>query len=257
MGERNKSTEAIILSVHIQGENNRTVCALSPETGIFYCTLYGGPKSVLRSLVQPFNSGTIWLYENTARHSTKITDFDVKSCHLSFRTSLYKMWAANLASELIVKTKCAGENEKAFILFKALTDGMEATDENGARLGMLRFLWRYMGLSGLQPNVTQCVSCGENLIAPGKTDSGMALYNSSLHGFLCTDCMNARENKNLIVDKDALTYLAAINTLTPGKVRSLVLSSESAWRLKQFLYELTEEACGCRLNTLESGAGIL
>ncbi len=55
MGERNRRTKAIIISIRIQGESNRTVTVLSPDDGIFYATLYGGPKSRMRSLVQQFN----------------------------------------------------------------------------------------------------------------------------------------------------------------------------------------------------------
>ena len=250
MSERSKSTDVIILSVHTQGENNRSVCALSPEDGIFYSLLYGGPKSVLRSLVQPFNTGKIWLYENQTKHSIKITDFDVKSCHMSFRTSLYKMWAANMAAELVVKTKCAGENKRAFELLTALTDGMDACDENGARLGMLRFLWRYLGLMGVQPQVTHCSVCGTSLLK----DNMEASYTLESRGLLCPECS---EKALFKLDSQTLTYLAAINTLAPRKVRELVISSESAWNLKQFLYYLIEHEANCRLETVQSGAGIL
>src|SRR5574344_657611 len=111
MGERNSTTGAIILTVQEQGENNRTACAFSADLGVFYATLYGGAKSKMRALVQPFNSGTLWLYTHEVRHSKKITDFDVTNCHPTLRTSLYKMWAANLAAELVLKTKCAGDDK--------------------------------------------------------------------------------------------------------------------------------------------------
>ena len=68
MSERNLCTEVLILTVKNQGENNRVICALSPELGIFYAILYGGPKSKLKSLVQPFYSGKMWLYDDTLRN---------------------------------------------------------------------------------------------------------------------------------------------------------------------------------------------
>ncbi|MDE6773771.1 MAG: recombination protein O N-terminal domain-containing protein [Treponemataceae bacterium] len=58
---RNTAQEAIILSTRLTGESNRSVTLFSAEDGIFYATLFGGPKSRLRSLVVPFNRGTVWL----------------------------------------------------------------------------------------------------------------------------------------------------------------------------------------------------
>ena len=65
--QRNTSTPAIILSLRPLGENNSSVTILTPTEGISYVTLYGGPKSKMKSLVSQFNSGNIWLYENAEK----------------------------------------------------------------------------------------------------------------------------------------------------------------------------------------------
>ena len=52
---RSSSTFATILALKQSGENNRSVTLLTPQDGIVYATLYGGPKSKFRSLVSPFN----------------------------------------------------------------------------------------------------------------------------------------------------------------------------------------------------------
>src|SRR5574344_858246 len=111
---RNTSFESLILSTRPQGENNRSVCAFSSDDGIFYATLYGGPKSKLRALASPFNRGRMWLYRDEVRKTAKITDFDVQNFHPSFRENLYKSWAASLAAEVILKTKCAGSAEQCW-----------------------------------------------------------------------------------------------------------------------------------------------
>ena len=116
MAERNKRMKSVILSLKESGENNRLVKVISAENGIFNAMLYGGPKSRLKSLVQPFYSEILYIYSDESRNSIKITDFDAQNCHLSFRTSLLKSWAASFACELVLKTKCAGETEKAFVL---------------------------------------------------------------------------------------------------------------------------------------------
>lgn len=258
MSERNRETQAIIISLKKQGEQNRIVTILTPEQGIINCMLYGGPKSKLRSMVQPFNSGTIYLYTDNIKHSTKITDFDAKKIHLSLRENLYKSWVAIFASEIVLKTKCAGDSKKAFILLSALLDGIDAVNEEEARLGTLRFLWRYIELLGIQPDVRECCSCGNSLLSKEHD----IFYIENQNGFVCSDCIPYNENKKyqttlLKADIHSITYLAAINELKPGKVRELILPAESASKLKRLLYYLIEKSCGIKLESLESGTGIL
>lgn len=255
MSERNKKTPGIILSIKETGESNKSVTYLSPETGINTAILYGGAKSKLRSLVQPFNSGILYIYEDSAKNSKKITDFDVKHSPITFSQNLYKIWASNLAIEIILKTKCAGDNENSFILLKALIIGLDATQENEARLGTIRFLWRYIGLLGVQPEVHECKSCQTSLLRK----EGDLHYILNLNGFICPDCLYAYKEQTLglIADKDSLTYLASINELPPSTVRKLTLTASCAYKLKTIVYFLAEQSAGCKLKTIESGMGIL
>jgi len=265
MADRNSTTEALILTVQEQGENNRTITAFSSELGIFYATLYGGAKSKMRALVQPFNSGKLWLYTDESRHSKKISDFDVTNCHPSLRTSLYKMWAANLAAELVLKTKGAGDDAASYRLLTAYIDGIDASDENTARLGTIRFLWRYVGLLGVQPDVHSCVQCGKLLLSGepllAEHDSESIMYFPTLNGFVCADCLSSFDEtgkgNGISLDRYALTYLAAINELSPGQVRALTIGASSAYDMKRLVFMLIENAVGCKLKSLESGLTIL
>lgn len=278
MGERNSTTDVIILTVQEQGENNRLVCAFSANQGIFYATLYGGAKSKMRALVQPFNSGKLWLYKDEVRHSCKITDFDVTNCHPTLRTSLYKMWGANLAAEIILKTKGAGDDISSFKLISAYIDGIDCCEEEGARLGTLRFLWRYLGLLGVQPDVHVCAQCGRSLLSGNNAAAQdgtfigehrtTARFIPASSGFVCTDCLpystgnNGHEDNNALgsgydIDLDGLTYLASINELAPRQVRSLSISASTAYKIKSLVFALIETACGSKLKSLESGLGIL
>ena len=252
MAERNKSTQAIILSVMEQGEQNRSVRILSADMGLFYATLYGGPKSKMRSLVQTFTSGTLWLYADEIKKTRKITDFDVENEHPSLRTNLYKLWAANLASEILLKTKCAGEEHKAYILFKAFLDGIDISDEKEARLGTIRFLWRYLGMLGVRPPVDECAVCGNAL------GTMPAMYSPLSDGLLCKDCYYIEENTvHFFLGTESLAYLNAIETLTPGKVRAISINAQSVFELKTFMFFLIEEAVGSKLKSIETGMGIL
>ena len=54
-------TGGVVISLKPQGENNSLVCCFAENLGIIYASMYGGAKSRLRSLVSPWNSGTLYL----------------------------------------------------------------------------------------------------------------------------------------------------------------------------------------------------
>ena len=95
--QRSFSTEAIILNLKPAGENNTSVTIITPDKGILYVTLYGGPKSKMRSVVSQWNCGIIYLYENPEKNQTKISDFDLKKFHSTFGQNLFKLYAASIA----------------------------------------------------------------------------------------------------------------------------------------------------------------
>lgn len=220
VGERNTRMQAIILSVRKTGESNSLVTMLTDREGLCTGMLYGGPKSRLRSLVQQFNSGTVWLYEDKARQSAKITDYAVSAVHERLKASLPKIWAASLAAEIVLKTQAAGDAEAAFTLLSAFLDGTDATDENGTRLGTIRFLWRYLGLLGVQPPIEDC-------------------------------------RGRFQLNGEAAAYLEALNSRSPGEVRKLLLDAQSVFQLKNLTFSLIEEAAGRQLNTIACGFSML
>ena len=261
---RNISFPALILSVQISGESNRIVMFFSKEKGISFATLYGGPKSKLRSLVSPMNSGILYLYKDESKKQTKITDFDVKKYHLSFRENLFKTWAANLTSEILIKTKCAGSYEQSWIIANGFLDGMELSSENAARLGLIRFLWRYLELLGVRPNTKICCQCGESLHTRKFSGESLSLkykYDNLNNGFICPDCavtQNFHENAFAFsLGKTALTYLEAVASLPPAESRKIAVDSLSFQEMKSLVYFLAEQACGAKLKSMSSGIGIL
>lgn len=256
---RNISMPALILSVQISGENNRRVTIFSPSEGIHFATLYGGPKSKLRSLVSPMNSGVIYLYRDEVKNQTKITDFDVKNCHLSFRENLFKTYSASLATEILIKTKCAGFPEEAWKIVNGFLDGIELSSEDESRLGLVRFLWRYLGLLGVRPDSAVCCNCGNSLHAQKFTSDSLSqkyIFSPFENGFSCPDCASL-EKGNIQLSKPAITYLEAISSLSPKEVRNITVSGKTLLEMKNLVYNLIEQNCGSKLNSLESGIGIL
>lgn len=252
---RTVRTEAVVLAVRAQGEHNRTVTLLSPDDGVQYATLYGGAKSRLRSLVSPFNRGRVWLYRDEVRGSLKITDFDAYCYHLSFRENLFKSWAAALAAETVIQTRCAGSPDECWRLVNGFLDGMELSSEDASRAGLIRFIWRYLALLGVQPRIDCCARCGAPLLCD--KDEQRTVYSEADSGFVCASCATTQDNAALALKKRALTYLAAVSDLAPNVVRAIGMDGETMAELKALCYRLLENAAGTRLATLRSGIGIL
>lgn len=265
---RNIQKEALILSVKSSGESNRIVSFLTKDEGILTSILYGGPKSKLRSLVSPFNSGLLYLYNDESKHSSKITDFDVIKYHLTFRESLFKTWAATLAIEVVMTTKCGGSPNETFTMLNGFLDGLDLLDESHGQTGLIRFLWRYIGLLGVQPDSTQCRRCHRPFYSGNLTNnalqykSGRALYSHSENGFVCTDCYRASfDNPEMHqyhqLSSKAVVYLQATSMCEPSVSRNMKLSEDEIANLKGFVYSLIESAVGTKIKTLHSGIGIL
>ena len=237
-------TKAIVLNLKETGENNNSVTLLTPDKGVIYATLYGGPKSKLRSLVAQWHSGTVWLYDNPEKKQTKISDFEVANYHTTFGQNLFKMYAASLAAELAIKTRCAGSNEQCHTLLQGFFDGMELCDEEQSRLGLIRFLWRYLELMGVQPDATVA-----GVFAP----QANSYYNRFENCFE----EDSEDQYSIQVSREALNYLASLTLLQPSQVRQLKISKETFEELKHFVFFLLESNLETELNSIKTGTGIL
>jgi len=253
MANRNSVTQAIILKTQIQGEHNRNVCLLSETEGIVHATLYGGAKSKLSALVQPLSSGKLWLYTDSTRNMTKISDFDAQKSRLNIRESLYRLYASNLACEIVMKTKAAGEAKTVFYLLNGFLDGLDAIADKEAHSALVRFLWRYLAVMGIQPPTDKCMSCHTNL----QNIKEDVAYVSSFDGFLCSNCANEMQNA-FHISPEAHSYLSAMaSSLSPRAVRAMSLSPLSLSQLRTLLFYLSEEAVGMKLKSIETSVGIL
>lgn len=261
---RSSSDSAVIVSLRPQGENNQTVTLISKSKGVIYATLYGGPKSRLRSLVSQWHSGTVFLYESPEKKQIKISDFDVKNYHQSYSKNLFKHFAASLACEIAIKTKCGGSPEESFRLLSGFLDGLEIASEEEGRLGLIRFLWRYLELLGVQPQTHSCGSCGQSFLEKRFAPRSKSYYNYQENVFFCPECtgqngilQGINSEHSIFINISALTYLAGLSLLTPAEARRLQIDREDYDELKNFSFFLIENAVGRKLNSIESGIGIL
>lgn len=265
---RNSNLEALVLSTKPVGEDHRLAMILSPQRGVFSAMVYGGRKGKLRSSVSPYHSGRMWLYSDEVKQSVKVTDFDPVKYRSDIRTNLYKTCAAALCAELTIKTYGLGahvvhsdglfsEYDDLWVLVNGFLDGLDVSSEESARLGTLRFLWRYIGFMGLQCDCSQCMHCGANMVS---------WYSSIENVFICADCahtdhvdsVHSRYNSVFFyVGAESVAYLKAVNTLAPKEVRAWRLQPRSVQELHELLYFLIRNSVESKLKTLDAGRGIL
>ena len=247
---RNFFCPVIILSSRQFGEDNRIFTVISQEYGVFDAVLYGGRKSKLRSVCSPYHYGTMWLYKDEKRNSIKITDFDVTEYHLPIRENLYKTYAAALCSELVIKTKNGHHQEDLetlWILVKGFLDGLGIATEDECKIGLVRFLWRFLAFLGYAPDPHFCSICGREL----KT---VVSYSSYASGFVCQNC---KQEDCFPLTDEAIRYMQILATETPAEVRRTIIHENSLHNLKEFLLLELQKNIGIKLQSLEAGISIL
>ena len=252
--ERNSQLQALVLFVKQIGENNRIVTFLSSERGVFQAVLFGGPKSKLRSAVSPYHFGNLWIYEDKAKNSIKITDFDVLKYHAEIRENLYKNWCASFCSELVIKTEACGEYEKCWRLANAFLDGISVSTEDECRIAVLRFIWRYLDLMGLQCDCKCCVSCGEGL-------DERASFSIADDGFICEECSGTNEScdntDKFFLSKNSVAFLQSVTYLSAKDARNVPLLYSDTSELHDFLFFLISRASEGKLKTLDLERNLL
>lgn len=252
MSNRSWTTEALILSLTSWGEGNREALYLTPEGSLGRASVFGGAKSKLRAQVGPWQTGTLWLYTDPVKKSTKITDVDVKYWRQGIRESLVRAWCANLCAELVSKS----HGNADWRIVNAFLDGIAVSDDDECRRALLRFAWRYLLGSGVNPDARNCARCGEATDRAIGPDSAVLFYSPLDDAFLCPSCARAEE-RGFPLSPPALVYLEAVEHLSPREVREIPLDRAAYAELRSLLFFLLTRLVQGPLKTLETGEGIL
>jgi len=150
---RSFTYSALTLRVRPSGESNREAWFLTAEEGLIRATVFGGPKSRLRSHVAPFHEGTLWVYHDPVRDSRKVSDFDVQS----WRPGLRELWERAMTADAVAETILAshgggGAWSEAAKLAGSVLDALDGADAAAcSRIGVY-FLWHWAWILGLRPD---------------------------------------------------------------------------------------------------------
>ena len=246
---RSSTTEVVILRNGRIGEIHKSVWMLSPDLGLISAIAHGAysQKGKLRGVTNPFSFGRCYLYTDPVKNSVKITDLVVHDFFPGLREDVAKYYTASLWAELVLRTFGGGGESRA--LFALLVESLRALDEAaGFEPVTVQFLWRYLAVSGLQPDLDECAVCGAAL-------GGMRAWDSSHGGFLCEACVQTADRTSL--NAGAAAYLRHGGSLPLPESLDIRLEAAAMSNAKRVLYRIVQDVAETPLNSLRIGGGIL
>jgi DNA repair protein RecO (recombination protein O) len=236
---------ALVLRVKPSGESNREAWFLTAEEGILRATVFGGPKSRLRSHVAPFHQGLLWIYHDPVRDSRKVSDFDVRLWRPGLRERYERAMAAGGVLETVLSSHGGGGAwGRALELAGKALDALEGADEKTCGRVLIHFLWNWADVLGVRPDIKTCASC-----ACEAGPDGVLWYNRRDGELLCSPCSGAAGDGNLFaVGPGARRWLLAVQDLDASALGRLSLDEVSRRQAKALATAVLSEALGKRLS---------
>ena len=250
---------ALTLRVKSSGESNREAWFLTAEEGVLRATLFGGPKSRLRSQVAPFHQGILWIYHDPVRDSRKVNDFDVHSYRTGIRELYERAMAADAMAETILSTHGGGGSwHSAAKLAESVLDALDDADAAlCSRLGVY-FLWHWAGILGVQPDISTCASGACEV----KRDESL-WYSAGNESLLCENCFKnaahasqsgaaSLSGSSIRLGPGARLWLNETVSLPPAALARVSLDTSSLEQAKALSKAVLAAALGKRLPTWEA-----
>jgi len=230
---RSISTQAIVIRRARVGEFHKSLSLLTADLGLISATAYGAYKaqSRLRLGSEPFTCCTALLYHNPVKKSYKVTELEIASSYEGLQGDVGRLAAASLWAEIAQRSYGAGETSAdLFELFRDCLALLEHAVPKLAQCLTLQFLWRFLGLSGYQPDISACESCGVPL------GEGGARHLPNAHGFRCPACAPAGTS----VPAGALRYLGATQRMSVPEAALVGLDDHARATLRDILLSIVQ-----------------
>lgn len=257
---RSSQQSAIVLRISPFGENHGMVDLLTAESGLVPAVAFGlrSRRSSLRGKVVPFARGTVWLYRDPRQERSKITDFDVLSYALDLQSNLTAFYHASLWAEVVWRTHASGDAGAA--AYRLLSEGLDLVQamivadpsQSGTILVRqvgLGFLWRYLGVLGLQPELDYCVAAER----PFQRDEAR-FYRPGEGGLVSGPWAGPG---TLILPPRGVAFLRAAEDRGLPILAARALDEETLTRTRAVVLAAVHEAVDGPLNTLAVAGGTL
>jgi DNA repair protein RecO (recombination protein O) len=182
-----------------------------------------------------------------------VSDFDVRSWRPGIRDLYERSAAASAMAETILAGHGGGGSwAEALSLAEKTLDALESADEGTCLRILIHFLWNWVDLLGLRPELTRCASCGGSFAANSACEAPAdgVLWYSGGEGLLCASCARGRgEGVFLPLSPGARRWLAAVQDQDPSALTRLSLDGASVREAKALSTGILAEAFGKRLGS--------
>ncbi len=252
MPDRMERYDALILRAKESPAGHRILSLLTAEEGLVDVFMFGGAKSSLRSSASPYVAVKAFVYFDPVRNYRKLNDLSIVESFQGIRESYEKLRSASVIAEIAIKTQgCGGEYQRLLELCLASFRSLDKASEKEVETILLGFLWKSLGIMGLQPELTRCASCGKPIrIQPGAAGSNTSIHYSPSHdGFLCPAC----ETDGITLQPEDLGLLKTFGDFAMEDCGDLCLESPRLESIQALVYYLSQKAAEGVLLSLEAG----
>jgi DNA repair protein RecO (recombination protein O) len=181
---RNFTYTALVLRARPSGESNREITFLTAEEGLIRATVFGGPKSRLRSHASLYHQGRLWIYRDPVKGFMKVTDFDVHAWRPGIRELYERAMAAQAVAETVLEALGGGGGwAEALDMAGGALDALDEADGDACRRLIIRFLWDWAEVLGQRPEIDNCASCACKV-----PEDGTLWYSPRDGTALCPSC---------------------------------------------------------------------
>jgi DNA repair protein RecO (recombination protein O) len=242
---RSITTQAIVIRRERYGEFHKSLTLLTADLGLISATAYGAYKmqSRLRLGSEPFTWSLIQLYHNPVKKSYKVMDMEVRRDHRGLQSDLSRFAAASLWAEIVQRSFGAGETTGLlFGLFRDCLTLVELGDDRDVPYVTIQFLWRFLALSGYQPDISGCERCGAAL-----GEGRAAYYSSQTNSVLCPACGSQIGD---LLPAGALRYLEANTTVPLDRAVEVRMEPEGLRALRDTLPRMVQSVLESELTSL-------
>lgn len=226
--ERTYRTEAIILRRSDFGEADRLLTLFSPDLGKFRAVAKGArkPQSRKTGHVELFSRTRFLIAEG--QNLDIITQAELIAAYPQFRDDLVRATYASYLVELLDRfTVDKDPHPDIYRLLASTLDALTTADD---LLLLARYYeLRLLSLTGFQPRLFDCVSCGEPIREQDQ------LFSAELGGLLCPNCRTA-DRKAQPVSAAAVKVLRYLQTRPWETVQALQLRPALLHELERVMH---------------------
>lgn len=207
----------MVLSAMPVGDFDKRLVILTKEFGKISAFAKGArrPNSALLACSQPFSFGEFMLY--TGRTSYTVTSAEISNYFPELRQDIGSVYYGMYFCEFVDYITKENNDEKEIL--KLLYQTLRAVAKGTIELSLIRLVFEFkiMALSGVAPQVFECVKCGE--------EEGDYRFSTESGGLLCRKCQ-VHDNRAINLSTSSIYTLQYIISKDIEKLYTFKVSRE-------------------------------